>query len=132
MGSLTKKWKDNIISLLTLSLLIIGVWLYVHYYNRMPQKYTIGKAIDTWVPSNGDRGLKYEYNIYYKKYENIIRVPGKNFKVGEHYFVRFPEEHYDKGVLMLDKPVPDSINEAPLDGWTLEELQKIYPEFKPE
>ena len=95
----------------------IGLTAYHRYLDSLPQDYTIGKIYRIWQPANGDIAVNFSY-YYYQEYtesEKIGKYRGK-LKDGERYLVKFPEGHPERGIILFEYPVPDSIV-APEEGW---------------
>lgn len=91
---------------------------YQRYLDTLPQDYTVGRIDQIWQPANGDIKVDFDYKLLDKEYsgmENIGKYRGL-IKGGEYYLIKFPEGHPDRGIMLLDKPVPDSIT-PPEEGW---------------
>ena len=50
-------------------------------------------------------------------YEARDRIAGRKYDMGKRYFIAVPIKFPSRGFILLDKPVPDSIKEAPPEGW---------------
>jgi hypothetical protein len=77
-------------------------------------KYTIG--ITTGSEGGGWVGYNYRVNNleYNGSRESLKFYPTKK---GGRYYVEFSSKSHDVSVILWDQPVPDHINEAPLEGW---------------
>lgn len=114
-----KKEKIKGIAILA-GIIVIGIaaTIYDKYFKSMPQNYTIGTIDKIWKPLKGGtqasyvysvNGMEYDGNVSNYGYEEVAR-PGKRF------IVEYPEAKVNRGVLILDKPVPDSMV-VPENGW---------------
>lgn len=119
MNKIMKKerWRGLIVAG---AILLIGLGYegFKCYMRSLPQAYTIGIVIDIWQPARGGPVIEYEYFVLGKKnfgsggfygYEDVT-------KIGHRFLVEYPKGHPGKGVLLLDRPVPDSVV-APEGGW---------------
>jgi len=97
----------------SIMLIIHGRWL-----GTLPQKYTVGKVLDIYKPAKGGIMAKYEYQFYGNKYEQHIPLGSYRNKIKERerYLVEVPNGYSNQGLILFDKPVPDSVK-APLNGW---------------
>lgn len=88
------------------------------------------KAFDLGVYSIGTvtnltretRSTYYTYEFYYrglKRESTVSQKQSYKLQVGKRYFVLInPESPYYNNFIIRILPVPDSIIEAPIDGWT--------------
>ena len=52
--------------------------------------------------------------------------------IGDRVYILFPKGKPERAELYLDFDVPPNLPEPPPEGWTLEEIQALDPNFKPE
>lgn len=92
--------------------------LYLKYLDSLPQNYTVGIIEKVWTPAKGGRTVSYYYWTKERKFQSSVKLGSyENMaKSGCRFLVKYPIEHIDEGVLLLDKPVPDSVV-APENGW---------------
>lgn len=121
MNTIIKKvkkiWDGNKYLIIGVTFIIIIGKSTELFYKSKPQIYTIGKLIKIEAPVRGDLVLVYTYNFQNKIFEARTNQGGKRYEIGKRYFVSIPEGYPSHGWLMVDKPVPDSIKEAPPEGW---------------
>lgn len=96
---------------------MLGSTLYHKHLDTLPQDYTVGKVRRIGKPANGDIKVFFYYIVdkEYSRMGNIGSYRGQ-IREGEYYLVKFPEGHPGRGIILLDKPVPDSVA-APVQGW---------------
>ncbi len=118
MRSIVKKFLDeNKWLLIVVTIIIIVGLAQRHFYSNKPQIYTIGKLLKVEFPVRGSATLIFTYSYKTKIYKNLQGQEKLPYQIGKRYFVSIPEGYPSHGWLMLDKPVPDSIKEAPPEGW---------------
>lgn len=91
----------------------------------LPQKYVIGEVVKKEYPSRGGAIIEFTYILNRTKYKGEASEDLYHVKIGERYFVSVPiitdDRGYikdeDKGIILFDQPVPDSITSVPLGGW---------------
>ena len=95
----------------------LGLTLYHRYLDTLPQDYTVGEIDIIRQPANGDFKVVFDYELSqnHRGMEDIGEYRGK-LKEGERYLVKVPEGHPERGVMLFEYPVPDSIV-APEEGW---------------
>ncbi len=130
MKSILKKaWKENW-KLFRLVAVIITIGLSQKYFfDSKPQIFTIGTCIDSEAPVRGGVIVVFKYSFKGKEYIERNGRGKYSYQIGKRYFVSIPEGYPAWGLLMLDKPVPDSIKSAPLEGW--KELPILVDPEKP-
>lgn len=100
------------------SIIVIGIaaTIYDKYLQSLPKKYTVGAIDKIWKPLKGGaqasyvysvNGMEYDGNVSNYGYEEVAK-PGRIFIVDD--------TKVNRGIMLLDKPVPDSVV-APKDGW---------------
>ena len=101
---------------------IFGIFIYIKKQNSFSNilknsRYAIGNI----VKINYYKGQDY---FHYEYYENKIKYEGgigesasNNLFVGKRYFVVFEEGNPENSMLIPFLFVPDSISEAPPEGW---------------
>lgn len=109
--------KNSYWNLWVLVVIFVPLIWYVNYKRNPIEKgyYTIGYATHTYWPIVSHKKISYSYKIYEKTYEgsqvyNDVKVP-------ERYLVQFSLEDPCYSDIFQDIPVPDSIKEAPAEGW---------------
>ncbi len=115
--SIKRFWLTNRLLLIVVAILVIIASSVDFFFRSQPQVYTIGKLIDTEAPVRGDVVLVYTYNFNNQDIEGRQGRSNLKYQLGNKYFVSIPEGYPSQGLLMLDKPVPDSIKSAPEEGW---------------
>ncbi len=114
----TKKGKRILYIILFLAfLLMLGSTFYQRYLDTLPQDYTLGEIEGIWQPANGDIKVNFDYKLSqdYTGMQNIGEYRDL-LKEGERYLVRVPEGHPERGIMLFEYPVPDSVV-APEEGW---------------
>ena len=96
---------------------VIGV-LYGRYLDSLPQEYAIGKIEKIWKPARGNIEVAYTYKVANTSYKGSVSNYGYESiaQPGRRFLVEYPKDFPGEGLMLLDRPVPDSI-EAPQDGW---------------
>lgn|SRR5690606_37531695 len=107
--------------LITISAVIVswGIYrtLYLKHLRSLPQNYTIGVVKKVWTPAKGGRTVSYCYWVKGDKYHRSVKLGSyRNVVKAGRFLVEYPIEHIEEGIMLLDKPVPDSVV-APEDGW---------------
>ena len=66
----------------------------------------------------GGFSVGYSFNVLNSEYTvgEIVQVGNKGI-IGKRYFVMFYPPNPQNSKILIDKPVPDSIKEAPPEGW---------------
>ena len=110
-------WVGLFILIMSPLLFAIFVWL-----TKGGERYTIGEVIDI-RGTRGGHGPIYQYEINGK----IVRIRGSanpiivrkktHEHIGKRYYIMFDETKPKHGRILLDYPVPDSIQFAPPNGW---------------
>lgn len=89
-----------------------------YYYVNQSNCYTIGAEI---FNTPGPNGSSYDYKIIVNKivYSGSIghESYGKNPEYGKRYLVKFVEWYPSWNYMLVEKPIPDSIQEVPKNGW---------------
>ena len=83
-------------------------------------KYTIGKFESFGSKRGGMYGVKFSF-----KTGNKINLGESNYSesrfnktyIGKRFLVKYVEDEEDLSTILLEYPVPDSIKEAPPNGW---------------
>ncbi len=109
---------------------VVGLIAFAIYENskyqvaRKSKHYTIGKIYNIATSSDAGWFVSYKYTVKNINYQSPDPMPVKtggewiyNPKVGERYYVKFLEDDPYYAVICLDRQVPDSIKEAPREGW---------------
>ena len=117
--------KFNTISKILFLSILFGYILYivVKSYNdkierNLKTKYTIGKVENIRARANLDYALDFSFNVNNITFDAIWGVESVNKAlIGSRFFVKFESGNPDNCEILLDKPVPDSIKEAPPEGW---------------
>ncbi|UZR98447.1 hypothetical protein [Chondrinema litorale] len=122
----------NII-IFTLLIGIVPVYnIFDYWTSTLEQRYTYS-SLSVGIPSNGGPYAEWEIKFKGKSYLGMSLAPEDySDKVRKKYYVKFPVEYPSQSVMLFHAPVPDSIPEPPPNGWTLKELHKIDPRFKPD
>jgi len=106
-----------------ITLIVIVAWvvlstIYFEYLDKQSQRYTIGTVYDIGKSAKGGVMVYYEYYLNREKYRSSVSIYGFEgvAKIDEKFLVEYPGDFQWEGILLLDKPVPDSI-EPPPEGW---------------
>lgn len=105
-----------------LYLVLISPLFWFVYYKQSPIKkgnYTIAYATKMYWPIISYKRIEYNYIVKGKNYEatNIYALDPE-VKIPARYLVQFSLEDYSFSTIYPNIPVPDSIKEAPPEGWT--------------
>lgn len=79
-------------------------------------RYTIGHTSKIVYLYSSGRGVRYSYIVNGVTYENTVTY-SYDSKVPGRYLVRFSVENPEISEIYQDRPVPESIIEAPSNGW---------------
>lgn len=108
--------------LIGFGLLVVGSFMrdIFIYGPRLREKgrYTIGIVYD-YSQYKGGASIYYEYKVGNKLYYSNTAVGGikKNKLLEKRFLVRYVYDDIDLSEILLVYPVPDSIKEAPPEGW---------------
>lgn len=100
--------------------LFIGVLVYLsaRYEAHMNKyaRYTIGVTTETFYKGDGKKMVKYNFSVNNKSYSGAelykdCVVPGGR------YYVKFSKKKTSYNELLLDMPVPNSVEDPPPEGW---------------
>ena len=98
----------------------ILLYMYISYKHN-PVKYgnyTIGYIDRIYWPIVNHKKVSYEYTVNDKVYSSSsIYKDSADPKVGHYYLVQFSLEDNSYSKIYQDIPVPDSIKQAPPEGW---------------
>lgn len=110
--------KKDFIALILGVIIFISVIIYSILQSeiRLSNHYTIG------TPTSISRGfVDFYYYVNHKKYTSSITLEADPeeypVNINKRYFVKFIKDKPSWGSMCVDKPVPDSIKEAPPEGW---------------
>ncbi|QQS29181.1 MAG: hypothetical protein IPM47_20485 [Sphingobacteriales bacterium] len=118
------KLQDKIgLTIIILGLIFLLVVPYYNWKNAGLMRYTIGKLLKMTISRNGYQPT-YEYIVLGKKY-NIERGGSRNIlpgteidsMAGKYFYIIYRANNPSYAEILLDYPVPDSIQSAPLNGW---------------
>lgn len=89
------------------------------------KRYTIAYTTDLgW---SGGSILNYEYFVNEKIVYGGTRLNvDYDLYLHKWYFIKFSSRINDNARILINMPVPDSIKEAPLMGWSPEEFEKLF------
>ena len=94
--------------------------------SNIEKKVTIATIIGYIPGAKSPPNFKYKYNIFGQKHEDThpivsrIRLKGKKELlkyIGKRYYVRVVAGEPEISRLLIDKPVLDSLKQAPSNGW---------------
>ncbi|NIF05916.1 hypothetical protein F3J23_10730 [Chryseobacterium sp. Tr-659] len=109
------KW--NIVFLL----IVISPLFWYIYTKQSPIKegnYTIAYATKMYWPVISYKRIEYNYNVDGKNYnETNIYALDPEVKIPGRYLVQFSVKDHSFSTIYPNIPVPDSIKEAPKEGW---------------
>lgn len=104
--------------LMFLAIVITGLYLYLRQ-NKLENshRYSIG-TVTHFEAQQGSFGVDFKLIISGKEYDGGCTVYNKyNNIVGKRFFVKYYPKNPKNSEILLEKPVPDSIKEAPPNGW---------------
>ncbi len=110
----------GIISLVVLIWIIIPASLNIIRYNSLPKKgiYSIGVITNIIDDRRSAASVNFAYTYQNKSYVDVAVADKYNPKlIGKRFFVLFHPKHPKMVKMLLDKPVPDDIENAPDEGW---------------
>jgi hypothetical protein len=114
----------------------IGYSIYRQLYiaeHKDEQRYTVATIKEKYIVARQGEGKVYTYRLAQKEYEGVCKSKACiESEIGTRYYVRTWIDRPSWSDLFEEYPVPENIHDPPTQGWTLEELQKIDPYFKPE
>lgn len=116
--------KFNTISKILFLTMLFGYIIYiaVKSYNdkkerNLKSKYTIGIVIKISPLSKSGYNLKHIYKINHILYKSSRIIDEKENYLNKRFYVKFESDNPNNCEILLDKPVHDSIKEAPPEGW---------------
>ncbi|MBN2757119.1 MAG: hypothetical protein JXR51_08085 [Bacteroidales bacterium] len=120
--------KTNNLNRIAKTIFIIGILSIIIYIIIKSQyeskkradnpQYTIGLIINVRARAKLSVALEYSFKVNYEGYKSIRGIEKYNTKlIGKRFYVKFESGNPDNCEILLDKPVPDSIKEAPPEGW---------------
>lgn len=92
-------------------------------------RFTIGETSGVKSFSNS-LYVNFEFNFNNKKYTGDKFYKNNIQKQGGMYFVKFYPKAPFVNKILINMPVPDSIKEAPPEGWSPEEFEKLFGKEK--
>lgn len=115
--------------------LLVAPEIYRYYLNNyIPKRYSIATASKI-VSARGGAEMEYEFYVNRKTYKKYRKYK-RDIKVEDRFFCSFNTDidewrNIYGSKVYLDYKVPNHIHLAPREGWTLQELQKLVPDFQP-
>lgn len=107
-----------IVILLLFLVFVFGSSLIDSYRLNQNNRYTIGVILKITPDIDSGPEATYYIRVNGDYSERFISTSTKrHIKVGQRYFVRFEPDNISNTELLINKPVPDSIQVAPPDGW---------------
>ncbi len=111
--------KKKIESILVFVLVIAGFAFLVVWRENISDvdaRYSIAHVYDTrlWVHK---AEYKIDYYYYFRGEKLLGNATYKDCKVPCRYYTKFPSAHPNLDEIFQDHPVPDSIKQAPSEGW---------------
>ena len=110
----------GIISLIVLIWIIIPASLDIIRYKMLPKKgiYSIGEITNVIDDRRSAASVNFTFTYQNKSYVDVAVADKYDQKlVGKRFFVLFHPNDPKMVKMLLDKPVPDDIENAPNDGW---------------
>lgn len=107
-------------NLLIILILIFPLFYYIYYKNEPIKKgnYTIGYVYKIYWPVISHKTIMFSYAVNNNSYTDTdVYNSNKKPEVGKRYLVQFSLEDNGMSDIFQDIPVPDSIKEAPSEGW---------------
>ena len=83
-------------------------------------RYTIGIFNKYLYKSAGAYDIFFSYKVKNTMFKNRTNYPSDDFdgsEVGKRFIVKYIEDEESLSYILLEYPVPDSIKEAPPEGW---------------
>lgn len=101
------------------AIVIYYYWIYKDRELEKRGRYTIGVTVDTYRTLKSGRWIKYNFNVNNKTFEDSEREDNRISVVvpNGRYYVLYVSDKPELNEVLFDKPVPDSIKAAPLEGW---------------
>ncbi len=115
---------NKILKTIGISLLFLLIALVIAKYyfdkNSLKNEYriTIGNVYNYEILTRSGYDLYFNYSVNGKKYkaDYIIYNNPKSF-INRRFFVAFLPSNPENSKIILEKPVPPSLKQAPLEGW---------------
>lgn len=105
---------------LIILILVSPLFIYI-YFKQSPVKtgnYTIGYATRIYWPIVSYKRIRFDYVVNGKSYETTnIYAQGLKPGIPGKYLVQFSLEDNSLANIFINIPIPDSIKEAPPEGW---------------
>lgn len=95
--------------------IISVVYIYSKRNPIISGNYTIGTITRNYWPIVSPKSIMYKYNVRNNYYTNSQTY--RLGEVGKRYLIQFSLEDPSYSNIFQDIPVPDSIREAPPEGW---------------
>ena len=83
-------------------------------------RYTIGIFNKYLYKSGGAYDIFFSYKVKNTMFKNRTNYPSDDFdgsEVGKRFIVKYVEDEESLSYILLEYPVPDSIKDAPPEGW---------------
>lgn len=115
-------------------IMIYGVYV-MNVKNRLINengRFTIGVIQKTKV---GSKGIRVFINYYYKDKKEVVDymeeyIERKKLSIGKRIFIKFiPGNNIEYVKLHIDCIVPDSIKNAPSNGWSEQWMKDNFPDY---
>lgn len=108
----------HILALLTIALFVAFIVFKRNWLLRN-HRFTIGVTIGTESASRMGTYVDFTYNVSGIEYKGSRPLDGfRPESNGGRYYVMFSVDDPETEHILWDKPVPNSIKEAPMEGWS--------------
>ena len=123
----------SFISYAVVALLVFGL-IYIYAFNRIQMfgeyKYCIGEVSSSEV-HHKSTSVHYKYTVSYKDYFGIRMLYIRYVNLaGKRFFVKYEVGRSENSEILLNQPVPDNIQNSPIDGWTEIPISNANPTLK--
>jgi hypothetical protein len=114
--------KLNIIGFVIFGLIVlalIGKNVFEKKSLEKESRYTIGEITNFEPKSRAGYRIDFKYEVQGKEYKAFGGIYENNKEiVGKKFFIKYSPNNPKNCQILLDKPVPDNIKNAPTEGWT--------------
>jgi len=116
--------RERILDIIGISIVlaIFLYWIIMDIYEKKVLKedyrFTIATIIDRYFPAEGGPDVDYSYYVNNKSYIGSYQsVMKPSVQLHKRYYIKFYPKDPNIANILFDMPVPDSIKEAPDEGW---------------
>ncbi|MBT31442.1 MAG: hypothetical protein CMO01_17440 [Thalassobius sp.] len=102
------------------------------YYNKGDQRFTIATITGYYIKARETEGVEYEYMVNGKRYEGMFKDDIEKYDIGQRFLVEYWKGRPKWSNIQESYPLPMNYSKPPIEGWKLDELNKIDKRFKAE